>query len=620
MRLTQSIGEFETGLLSKCSAMIKGAWQNGFCTNICIVNHLIDNLRTEPLHLLSGDKPSKIFKMVSGKRSFDLPCKDIISISCCLFMDEDQMALRVKSRPVPGLDQLDEFWKEFRAVEESRSPQPSEEEHEEKEPAGECDQEVEWLKEAGFDEVVKKYRDSKEIDPDDAVVQEITSSLTRKQAEAVRKRINTLNDNTKRKLGIPTSPAAPTTSKYNHADVRTIFPVQTNGQPSNSYLSSSTESTNDAPTVPQLINVTSPKTNAKATANIVTVTSSTSAKVQQLSSISRPSLPRRAISEGVSLIKSGGGSSDNFGNLGIAGKYSSLAEVNGHGSYGKEKVSPSRSVPPDDRRGSEDVRVHAAGVQQTKHQHGSVFYVTGLSKQELFNAAEKTKESVVDDLVDPRLNLKDPSVSPGSTADAEPEVIHECPVDVPVDVPVDNYTLTKDELGVTHISDISKQDMEKVRSLALIELTALFDSHGIALHRRKPVKRKVKESGIFGVPLQYMVQHDRAKGVHTKVPIFLQEIINYLEETGLKDEGILRVPGSFPRVKAIKEEIEETFNEGSFSWNGNRPHDVVSLLKQFLRELPFPLLTHEYQPTFASVERADEIPFTDFSDIKPSSE
>lgn len=57
--------------------------------------------------------------------------------------------------------------------------------------------------------------------------------------------------------------------------------------------------------------------------------------------------------------------------------------------------------------------------------------MTGLSKQELFNAAEKTKESIVDDLVDSRLNLKDLSVSPGSTPDTEPEVIHENPVDVP---------------------------------------------------------------------------------------------------------------------------------------------------------------------------------------------
>ena len=55
-----------------------------------------------------------------------------------------------------------------------------------------------------------------------------------------------------------------------------------------------------------------------------------------------------------------------------------------------------------------------------------------------------------------------------------------------------NFTLTKDELGVTRVQDLSLQDMEKVRSLSLIELTALFDSHGLALHRRKPIRRRVR--------------------------------------------------------------------------------------------------------------------------------
>lgn len=70
----------------------------------------------------------------------------------------------------------------------------------------------------------------------------------------------------------------------------------------------------------------------------------------------------------------------------------------------------------------------------TKHHHGSVFYVTGLSKQEkqeLFNAAEKTKESVVDDVEDSRLDIKDLSVSTPSTPDTEHETIHENAIDVP---------------------------------------------------------------------------------------------------------------------------------------------------------------------------------------------
>ena len=72
--------------------------------------------------------------------------------------------------------------------------------------------------------------DSKEIDHNDVDFENITGSLTRKQAEAVRKRIDTLNESTKRKLGMHIAPSKHTAYP---ADVRTIFPTKTNGQPSN---------------------------------------------------------------------------------------------------------------------------------------------------------------------------------------------------------------------------------------------------------------------------------------------------------------------------------------------------------------------------------------------------
>ncbi|XP_031548850.1 rho GTPase-activating protein 18-like isoform X1 [Actinia tenebrosa] len=535
------------------------------------------------------------------------------------------MAVRVKSRPIPGIDQLDEFWKEYRSIEESRTPQQTEEDHEDKEPQGDlCEQEVEWLKEAGFDELVKKYRDSKEIDPEDLDVKDITSSLTRKQAEAVKRRINTLNDNTKKKLGISVNATPLHPSK--HADVRTIFPVQTKGLPSNTSLGSETETTSDTQTdsSSNVIYATASQTPVPNARQNASTSGSWSHVGNNIPALPRPLLPRRAVSEGVNLVKPGI-ASDQSCNYGIAGKYSSLGDdINGEHQTRENRDKAGRPFHPHaERRGSEEIKVHS-GVQQGKLRHGSVFYVTGLSKQEMFNAAEKTKESVVDDVEDSRLNIKDLSVSTPSTPETEQDTIHENAIDVP-DVNLSpkingqanprkdrfklpqfpkllNFTLMKDELGVTQISDFSKQDMEKVRSLALIELTALFDSHSLPFHRRKPIKKKVKETGIFGVPLQYMLQHDRSRGYHTRIPIFLKEVICYLDRYGLKEEGILRVSGSTTRIKALKEEIEETFNEGHFNWEGQRPHDIVSLLKTFLRELPFPLLTHEYQPTFASVE------------------
>ncbi|XP_074606634.1 rho GTPase-activating protein 18-like isoform X1 [Acropora palmata] len=501
------------------------------------------------------------------------------------------MASRIKGRGSHALDQLeyDIFWTEYRAINESR-PELSEEEHEDdpqKEPPCECEQEVQWLKEAGFHGIVKKYKDSKEIDHNDVDFENITSSLTRKQAEAVRKRIDTLNESTKRKLGMHIPPSKHTAYP---ADVRTIFPTKTNGQPSNAEHASAT----------------------------------------------RRTLQRKSYSEGVHgprvwpLDNETCRLDDQLGCTGY--RYSKSSEMISSLSKGREAYGVYLSAENGlNRRGSDDIRLGTGGVQQGRNMKGeSVFFVTGTTRQELFNTAEKTKESSVDDVAD--LGFQTLKVSPpDSSPDSFHEVAVDCPEEIPVGAPANkahpkkghrqngevsaskpfrapqfprlpNFTLTKDELGVTGVQDLSTSDMEKVRSLSLIELTALFDSHGLALHRRKPIKKRVKESGIFGVPLQNLVQEDKLRNERVSTPIFFTELVRYLEEKGLREEGILRVPGNTGRVKIIREEMEEKFYDGTFSLEDRRPHDCATLLKQFLRELPFPLLTHEYQPAFAAVE------------------
>ena len=51
-----------------------------------------------------------------------------------------------------------------------------------------------------------------------------------------------------------------------------------------------------------------------------------------------------------------------------------------------------------------------------------------------------------------------------------------------------NYVLVRDELGVTQINDLSAADLARIRSLSLIELTALFDVLDIQFNKRKPLK------------------------------------------------------------------------------------------------------------------------------------
>ena len=54
------------------------------------------------------------------------------------------------------------------------------------------------------------------------------------------------------------------------------------------------------------------------------------------------------------------------------------------------------------------------------------------------------------------------------------------------------FEAKNDPLGVTMIGDLAEVDMPKIRSLALIELTALFDLYDITYSRPK---RKKKPKG-----------------------------------------------------------------------------------------------------------------------------
>ncbi|KAB5517063.1 hypothetical protein PHYPO_G00185150 [Pangasianodon hypophthalmus] len=164
-----------------------------------------------------------------------------------------------------------------------------------------------------------------------------------------------------------------------------------------------------------------------------------------------------------------------------------------------------------------------------------------------------------------------------------------------------DFRVARDKTGMTKVGNLSPADMKKVHRLVLIEVSALFDTAGIDLKIHKPLKIKVKESGLFGVPLTTLLEQDQKTAPGTRVPVILQRLISHIEDEGLDTEGILRVPGAATRVKAVCQELELKFYDGLFPWESLKQHDAVSVLKLFIRELPHPLLTVEYFSAFFSV-------------------
>uniref|UniRef100_A0A6J0TH64 Rho GTPase-activating protein 18 isoform X1 n=2 Tax=Pogona vitticeps TaxID=103695 RepID=A0A6J0TH64_9SAUR len=166
-----------------------------------------------------------------------------------------------------------------------------------------------------------------------------------------------------------------------------------------------------------------------------------------------------------------------------------------------------------------------------------------------------------------------------------------------------NFRLPKDKTGTTKIGALAPQDMKKIHVLALIELTALFDILGTELKPQKAIKIKMKETGLFGVPLSVLLEQDQKRVPGIRVPLLFKKLISQIEEGKLETEGLLRIPGVAARVKNLCQELEAKFYEGTFNWENVKQHDAASLLKLFIRELPQPLLTVEYLKAFQDVQK-----------------
>uniref|UniRef100_A0A8D3DCC6 Rho GTPase activating protein 28 n=1 Tax=Scophthalmus maximus TaxID=52904 RepID=A0A8D3DCC6_SCOMX len=108
----------------------------------------------------------------------------------------------------------------------------------------------------------------------------------------------------------------------------------------------------------------------------------------------------------------------------------------------------------------------------------------------------------------------------------------------------------------------------------------------------------LSDGGVFGVPLNLLLQNDRKKFPAVKVPIVFQKLLCILESS-LQTEGILRVPGSAARLKHLRRELDRC--GGAIDWSAVRQVEAAGLLKLFIRELPTPLLTHTHLSTYLSL-------------------
>ncbi|XP_043945933.1 protein FAM13A-like isoform X2 [Protopterus annectens] len=113
------------------------------------------------------------------------------------------------------------------------------------------------------------------------------------------------------------------------------------------------------------------------------------------------------------------------------------------------------------------------------------------------------------------------------------------------------------------------------QSLSAVKIIGNTSKVSPETHQKQTAKK------IFGVPLETLEQEGQ---MQDDIPFIVHDITEYLNEFGLKQQGLFRVSGSVNKVKHLKEKYDQG-NQVNLTKDGE-PESAASLLKLFLRELP----------------------------------
>ncbi|KYO25297.1 unconventional myosin-IXb isoform D [Alligator mississippiensis] len=94
----------------------------------------------------------------------------------------------------------------------------------------------------------------------------------------------------------------------------------------------------------------------------------------------------------------------------------------------------------------------------------------------------------------------------------------------------------------------------------------------------------------FGVELSRLTSEERA------VPVVVEKLINYIEMHGLYTEGIYRKSGSTNKIKELRQGLDTDID--NVNLDDYNIHVIASVFKQWLRDLPNPLMTFELYEEF----------------------
>ena len=122
---------------------------------------------------------------------------------------------------------------------------------------------------------------------------------------------------------------------------------------------------------------------------------------------------------------------------------------------------------------------------------------------------------------------------------------------------------------------------------------------------------KGKKKGVFGIPLDVLVERDGVDSTYgvgpgaIKVPGLIDDTISAMRQMDMSVEGVFRKNGNIRNLKEISEKLDA--KEVDVDLSRESPVQLAALLKKFLRELPDPLLTYKLYRLFIITQSTSEI-------------
>jgi ribosomal protein L37E len=187
------------------------------------------------------------------------------------------------------------------------------------------------------------------------------------------------------------------------------------------------------------------------------------------------------------------------------------------------------------------------------------------------------------------------------------------------------------EHGKKYFSELSALEYFIVRHVAVIAMQPMLEGHFTMeellnlIETRKPTfwnkmgkafkndgKKGGKKKGVFGVPLEVIIDRDGADSTDgigpgtLRIPALVDDCITTMRKMDLSVEGVFRKNGN---IKRLNDTVATIDKEGCDNVDLTKENvvQVAALLKRYLRALPDPLLTFKLHRLFiASQKIADE--------------